>query len=524
MERRLLGIATVWLGLIAGCSFSFTNEDHCAARAGDATCAADDPSTPYCALDGCGLYDEVTNRTGCVAEQPIDMACHSPCGGKLDANARTDCEVATGESTATDTDAPSSTTPTTEASDPDTTDGCACEGDTPICTDGVCVPCMADAECDEWVEDGLVCYEGRCVPCAPMSDPFLPSRHKGCSDAAPNCIDDVCAAACLLPEDCDSAVCDPAEAACAPQGCDLLRGLCAPRERIFYVSSVGSDQGDGSRESPFNSIQRAVDEVPFKTGPNDVSVVAILLAPGVVYEESIVFAGKSVVLRPSGPGGAPVIRSPDESPVFTLLSSSDDSNEQGVLYLDHVRVEGTAGPVALLSPSTRLFADGSEFLDNTEGIRSDGAFAYLRNSIFARTAGAVFTVLSDASLDIEASTIIDNQAALLLDCSGGGNGSTRVGIRDSIVGLVEGPDFSTMISSECMLIEANNLLGNVGAENDYRDGYRLDLSPGEMFMIDPPELCESGVSEPPGDQLCAPRLDIDGKSRAEQHWAGASVP
>lgn len=526
--RRALGFAAVWLGLLTGCPFSFTNEDHCAARAGDATCAADDPSTPFCALDGCGLYDEVTNRTGCVAEQPTDMACYSPCGGKLDANAMSDCEAATEATTETpttdtDTDTASSGTGTTEApdTDPDTTDGCACEGDTPICTDGECVPCMTDEECVESVGEGLLCYEGRCVPCRPTTDPLLATRHEGCSDDAPNCVGDTCVAQCLLPEDCDSAACDPAESACAPQGCELLTGLCGTSERIYYVSSLALEDGDGSRESPFNTIERALQEIPSRASAND-AVGVILLAPGAMYAESIAFGGKSVIVRPWGPGPTPVISPRGTMPVFTLLN--DESSEPGVLYLDHVRVQHPDGPVALLNSSTRFFSDGSEFLDNAEGIQSDGGFAYLRNTVFARTVGPVFTVTSDASLDIEASTIIENEADVWLDCSAGAKDQTRVGIRDSIVGLYDGPEFSTLISPECLLVESNNVLGDVGVEGDYRDDFRLELMPGEMFTIDPPETCEPGESELPGDQLCAPRLDIDGKSRDGMPLAGASVP
>lgn len=524
---RRAPLAAIWLGLMTGCPFSFTNEEHCAARSGNASCAAADPSTPYCALDGCGLYDEVDNRTGCVADQPTDMACYSPCGGKLDANTRSDCAAgteATTEGSGTDTQTPASSTGTTDDPDAtDTTDSCACEGETPICVDGECVPCTSDTECSESVGEGLLCDGGSCVPCTPTTDPLVASRHTGCSADAPNCIDDACSAACLLPEDCDPTACDPEKDACAPSGCDLRRGLCVPEDRIYYVSSVGLDSGDGSRESPFLTIGRALEEIPFKAGPNDVSVGTILLAPGVVYEEALQFAGKSIVLRPSGPGEPPVIRSPDESPVFSLLSESKDSPEQAVLYLDHVRVEGTAGPVALLDRTTRLFADSTELFDNAEGIRSDGAFTYLRNTVVAGTVGPVYTALDESNLDIEASTIIDNAAALWLDCSGEGADSI-VGIRDSIVGLLEGPAFSTLISDECLLTEARNVLGDAGVEGDYRDGYRLELMPRDLFMIDGPQTCESDVSGLPGDELCAPRLDIDGKSRRGQHWAGASVP
>jgi hypothetical protein len=528
MERRLLGFAAVWLGLMAGCPFSFTNEEHCAAQEGDATCAAEDPSRPYCALDSCGLYNEVNNRTGCVAVRPERTECYSPCGGKLDADERSDCEAgteATTEGPGTGTDMPSSTMSTTETpdTDPDTTDGCACEGETPVCVDGECMPCTDDDACVAAVGEGLVCYAGRCVPCAPTTDPLVASRHKGCSADAPNCIDDACSAACLLPEDCDSQACDPEKAECAPQGCDLRRGLCGPSDRTFYVSSVGLDSGDGSRESPFATIGRALMEIPFKAGPNDVGIGTILLAPGVVYEETLAFAGKSVILRPSGPGEPPVIRSSDDTPVFTLLSESKDSPEQAVLYLDHVRVEGTPGPVAVLGRTTRFFADGAELFDNAEGIRSNGAFTYLRNTVVGGTVGPVYTALDESNLDIEASTIIDNQAALWIDCSGDGT-DTIVGIRDSIFGLVSGPEFSTLLSEECMSTTARSVLGDVGSADDYRDGYRLDLSPDEMFRIEGADVCELGVSEPPGDQLCAPRLDIDGNDRSKQNWAGASVP
>ena len=76
--------------------------------------------------------------------------------------------------------------------------GCAdaddCGGETPICEDGLCVACDADADnCDE-VDDGLVCADsGACVECL---------DNNQCDGETPICGDDAACEACRVDTEC----------------------------------------------------------------------------------------------------------------------------------------------------------------------------------------------------------------------------------------------------------------------------------------------------------------------------------
>lgn len=531
MTRRLLAYGALLVGLAAGCPFSFTNDDHCAAQAGDSTCAAADPSTPYCALDGCGLYDEVTNRTGCVAEMPTDMACYSPCGGKLDANARSDCEAATGSSTvgpSTETD-PSSSTTTVGDTESSTTDACGCGPDAPICLDGDCVACPDDAWCETEFEDVReVCFANDCVVCAPSLAATGEKHHRGCSLSMPNCTDEACTDPCLLPDDCPLT------------SCEHRYGVCGPTDRVLYVSvNSGVEGGEGSIEEPLRFIAEALDRVDPKASGNDYSLTTIFLAPG-TYTEALELAGRTVILRPTDPSAArPVLTSPDTRPVFDLLKDSD-TDQQAVLDVVGLRFEDSMGPVARVGPTSRFLADGVEMFGNAAIVEIERGQVFLRNSIVVGTTGPVLRSIDTGDFGVVASTIVENEAATWFDCSSLGE-NTVVTIRDSIVGRFDGTAFGDLITPECALLDEDMDGKSVPVTSPVRtvtgadveasafllDGtYRLDNMPAQgPYVLEDAAFCPEGSPPAPTAKPCPPRVDIDGKDRLSAgNWVGASVP
>lgn len=506
--RRVLAYGALLVGLAAGCPFSFTNEDHCAARAGDATCAAASPATPYCALDGCGLYDEVDNRTGCVAEQPTQLSCYSPCGGKQDANANSECGVATDGTTtdpATDTEEPTTTTSDVETGST-TTGGCACDPEAPICIDGECVACPDDLFCKQTFPDAReVCEANDCVTCVPTLG--VGRHHRGCEPGLPNCIDEMCAPDCLQPAD------------CSDTGCDHRDGVCGPSDRKIYVDPSGNDDAAGTLDAPLQSIAAAVLRSPVE-GTDDYFPTTIYLASG-TYSEAIEIEDRTVILRPTNLDGArPALTSQMGQPIFTLPGSTSTLN------VVNLRIENSEGPVVNMVSAAHFLADGIEMWDNAIGFEGSGTI-FLRNSIVTGTAGRLLQATGDVTFSAVATTIVDNSnATLLLDCS---SFDAIVDIRDSIVGNTQdGRTFSETVSPGCQLAGGprRTVTGADVPEVVFRpDDLRLDINPIPALELTGVEFCEEGTGAsayPP----CPPVVDIDGKDRLADggNWAGASVP
>jgi hypothetical protein len=136
--------------LVAACVRFDT--DHCGNRDGDASCAARDPSRPYCSV--C----EVVND-GCVGEAPAD-ACvvDSSAAGSSEgvgSSGTTDdgaSETSVGASSAGDAASSSATTLDTGASE--STTSSESSGGTPVCGDGVL---EGDEVCDGDDLGGLTC-------------------------------------------------------------------------------------------------------------------------------------------------------------------------------------------------------------------------------------------------------------------------------------------------------------------------------------------------------------------------------
>ncbi len=520
-SSRLLCVLA--LAALAGCPFSFTNEEHCAANDGDAFCASADASKPYCALDGCGLYDEVGNRNGCIAEQPEDLSCYSPCGGKQDANTRSDCEGDTDAGTMGSSGSSStsgSTAPTTDV--PSTTEGgCDCDNPTPICSDGECVACGEDAECEQrFPGKREFCEAEGCVACRST---MVESQwnHAGCpetgSDApqAPSCVAGECIPWCLFPSDCPGT------------GCDFEHGLCAPLDNVVHVDgSPGGDAGPGTAEEPFETIAAAVAELGTR-GQANFRVGTVLIHQG-VYEEELSFSEHTVILRAAEDDNPPVLRSAGAEPLFSVTEASEGASD-GRLIAVNLRFEGSPGPLVFLGSGTHFSADGVVMLDNEVVLRSDGGRAFLRNSVIARTVQTPFQFLDDSDVALVATTVIDHPAPLLFDCGGI---SVPLIVRDSIVGnFDEGLDIAD-VHSGCTLVDAEFLrseVGTIGPEGSFKleDDYELDSDADDVFQItESVGFCAEGTPLVVGGTqvLCPPTEDIDGTPRSPQNWKGFSVP
>ncbi len=530
-SRALMIFGVLGLGLAAGCPFSFANEEHCANNDGDSTCAAANPDTPYCALDNCGEYDEVTNRTGCVAAIPEKMECYSPCGGALDATERSECDLASGTDTDADTDpsASSTTAGPTSTSESTTDPGCECTEDAPICLDGECVACDGDGFCDAaFGEDRGLCEAGDCVQCRPELAE-LGVRHEGCDFTNLNCVGGTCNPVCLFPDDCPES------------GCELREGFCVPRERFFYVSVGGDDDGPGTADAPFGTIQRAVDAVGRQTEAQPYQVGTILLGAG-TYEEAVVVESRAVAVRPADlEGERPVVRAPavaegvDPEPAFRLIRGAADSLGGGTMSIMGVSLSGSPGAAVFVGSTARLYADDVEFIGNGVAVDMDGAGGFLRNCIVAEQVEGVFMFRDVSELALVSTTVIDErevaegETLATFDCTGDAE-NTQLSIRDSIVGSIENAEAPIATMEGCVEIDGEpqrSLVGFVGPEGAYQTGYRLDANPGEAFELNEDVgACAPGAPiDPEGFFLpCPPSRDIDGDSREGQNYKGASVP
>lgn len=529
------------VAMAAGCPFSFTNDDHCAAQDGDASCAGADGARPYCALDGCGLYDEVDNRTGCVAEQPADLSCYSPCGGKQDANARTDCSspgTDTTESSSTSaTDSGTTEAPMTDGSSTGT-QTCDCQEDAPICEEGECMPCISAEACSAAGLPGL-CSEGRCVECVSTLPSAGATAHLGCAGVGagqPNCVDDVCRPACQFPEDCPGT------------GCDLRAGLCAPQDAVLYVAPDGNDGNAGTREQPLETMLEALDRLRGDAYPARFGTIA--LRSNANYEEDIVLGNERVVLRswvsdppPRDSVSAPVVTGadgtildPDDPLGVVTLTRNDDGPSTLIISDVDFDLADSDLPFAHVRNTCLLIVDGAEILNSPGVVRGGSVSAAFRNTLIAGSRDVPFRTEGPSDLVIVASTVVDNGTGAWFECPA--DGAYRLEIRESIVGYDDAPaGISGLIPEECEatnVVPRNSVIGTDVAAVDFRDpqedDFRLDVLGSDPYFISDPEF----VSCPPGAQKetdfvapCPPEVDADGIVRVGMPgWVGydASSP
>lgn len=529
VSRRLM-LGTLLVAMAAGCPFSFTNDEHCAAQDGDATCAAAGAATPYCALDGCGLYDEATNVSGCVAELPTEMSCYSPCGGKEDANTRSDCSdpqtETTSASSSSGTDGPMSDTVTTEASGTDT-DACDCDADTPICADGECVPCSDNQACADADLPGL-CDDGRCVECQPTQADTAPddeqvdgrqAYHLGCSVSAPNCNAGTCVPQCLFHEDCPGS------------GCDVSRGLCGPVDTRFYVDeTAGADDPgrSGSQGSPFATVGFAIERVSESTATGT-AIVTVVVSSG-SYLGPISTGERAVIIVADPDADRPEFSAPDETDGVDPIFRVDAPN--AVLSVSGIRAQDSE-LVARVASTGLFFADGVEMVDNTSVVRLEGTAGFIRNSLVTGSSEPPFVLAPNGELGVMTTTIVENPATVLFDCADE-RVPNRISLEYSIAGLFDPlPDGWSVLGPLCNFAPGYPLLtdnaeGVVPGENSFVEGslFRLDANASEDYWAsERPVGCKIGVPiVDSGFRVpCPPERDVDGVLRPEVYWRGFSA-
>lgn len=155
--RTIISPLSIVTAALAGASCVETQtvvrDDHCAQQTGDAWCAEryPDGARPFCSRGACQLDErrDPATRDGCIAEQPVDDSCYSPCGDGSTVLEDASClgPETTGQASADGTSDESDT-----AGDTDTMP-------LPVCGNGVL---EADEACDDGDLNGDVghCADG----------------------------------------------------------------------------------------------------------------------------------------------------------------------------------------------------------------------------------------------------------------------------------------------------------------------------------------------------------------------------
>jgi hypothetical protein len=106
---------------------------------------------------------------------------------------------------------------------------------------GQCVGCSEDSDCEN-IEGLNACNKGECVECT--------DSETHCSGENPVCQDNQCRA-CESHDECDF----------AGGVCNSETGECFQNDSVIYVDDDCSDNGDGSENNPFCTIQKAINTI-----------------------------------------------------------------------------------------------------------------------------------------------------------------------------------------------------------------------------------------------------------------------
>ncbi len=514
MRRIAFSVAlAVGLPALLACPFSFPNEQHCTRQGGDSYCAGLEGAGNYCALDGCGAYDETDNVTGCVDTPPSDADCYRPCGDGAD-----DCTIGTesSSSSSTSTTEPSTSTTLSETSSSGTTEettttgptGCeGCEEARMICVDDVCLSCASEeheVSClDEYPflidQDPLpYCVNDACQACtysrlAPLQEGMLIINFDlGCSLDLPACHpDDGTCFYCESHDECESEWCFPKLVEVASGFPD---GLCMPPDLVYVVSaSRGSLSGDGSEENPFANLAQAF-EVLNTESPSGL----IWVEPGEYTQPLDLPEHHIVVIRGRG-ATRPVLRGAN----LTLPL-------QGKLVLENLTITGNTGPGIQADGGILMLREVEIVGNGGPGIEGQRLTALdATNSIIAGNGGPAIDVLSLSGRLVY--TTLTNEAVdtntPAVTCTNSGN--------------------NTVTIERCLY--AGNSSSAFSCPGTTALGTPL-LSDFDGVFVDPVGLdfhvnAGAGGLEPLGPpQDHFPSSDIDGDSRSAGDRVGADVP
>lgn len=498
-------LAALLPGLLA-CPFSFPNEQHCTRQGGDSYCAGLDDTGNYCAVDGCGAYDETANVTGCVDAPPTDTDCYRPCGDVGN------CVLETGSSSSSSTGDPtgstslpstSSTSSTTEEP-PTTTEALGCEGceeARQLCVDDVCVPCGSDDHdvlCRDQHFELRHCVDGACQQC--IYGDLLPFEKGGstaefdrdCSPEFPSC--NIDAGVCFYCESDDE---------CASGGCfgtllstasgSFPTGYCMPPDLVFHVSAArGSLSGDGTEDNPFANLAQAFAIM------NTESPAGLVHLDGGEYTQPLGLPERHYVMVRGNPADRPVIRGAElatglnghlalDNLVITGNTGPGVQADGGVLRLRGVEIVGNAGPAIA---GTRVIIDSANSILAGNG----GGALEITTSI----AGAlVSTTMTNGELDTATPVITCGEFA-------GGVTVQRCLYAGSSTQAFDCPD--TMALGTALISDLSGIFVD---------------APGLDFHV---TAGASGLAPLGPSQDHFPSNDIDGDSRSQDDRVGADVP
>jgi hypothetical protein len=354
----LFGLAAGFAAASCVQETSFVNLNHCANQNGNAWCSerygGDDQPRPYCIL-GNGLCGATPGQDGCVADEPVDGECYSPCGDSQSASENSAClgvmestdgTMSTGETTDDPTGSESSTTgPAPCAGNEDCPDAAA-----PFCepVSGECVACDGTDDPDgacAGLDPGLpLCVGGACVACTAENPAACTGETPICDDATNSCVP------------CTE------HGQCGEAACNLFSGACLPADAVVHVGGAMPD---------FATIEAAVMSFDAMTEGT------IIMHAGAYNDQAVTVDGGRVLAFLAAEDAAMPPRWTQSSGGPPQLTVTD-----ATVLMDGLQVSGNADDLGLRVDAGRAWVDRSRVINNTGGgvLAENAAELVLRNS------------------------------------------------------------------------------------------------------------------------------------------------